>query len=150
MTYSQMGHLGEPWRDSSSSSSPSDPAARSVKVILHNKTSNPWKRTYSHISHGIWAPKRVWEALSPHGLPPEQIPAGCAEAWRSESNGFMTGTEGECGYIIGSNNERVIIKWNNPFFGRNSYHISVPKGYRGHYEGGNGYNAEVIFEVSPR
>ncbi|MFJ8471138.1 aegerolysin family protein [Kitasatospora sp. NPDC094011] len=95
-------------------------------------------RTYDRLNWGIW---------SDNQLPRGNIPPGRSGSWQSESDGFMTGTEGEVQYLLaGAGN--VTVHWNNPYTGSNSYSCTAPAHYTCSRTGGGGDNATVAFTVS--
>jgi|GEM_PF-1737928 len=118
-------------------------AARSTHVTLTNRTRKNLTRTEDSLEHGIWTDR-----------PPLLI--GDRGEWESESDGFLTGTEGRVTYGIDGGGE-VRLHWDNPFVGSNSYHQSVapqasPDGIGGGFSvvhrGGDGDNATVEFILS--
>ncbi|MEU7259660.1 Crystal protein ET79 [Streptomyces rimosus] len=112
-------------------------AARSTHVTFQNRTSSELTRTSSSLEHGTW---------SENLLPPDRVYPMSNGIWQSESNGFMTGTQGKAEYNmfgIGS----VSISWNNPYAGSNSYSCSVPVGYTCRRDGGSGDNTAVTFTL---
>jgi aegerolysin len=111
-------------------------AARSTDVYLTNQTPSSLSRTYANLSHGEWT----------EDLPPEKIEPSNQSHWKSESKGFLTGTEGIVKYHLDGAGE-VMIHWDNPFVGSNSYTNSAPKGYEISHSGGSGNNASVEFTL---
>lgn len=88
-------------------------AARSVTCTLFNESaSHDLTLVEATLEHGIW---------SRQGEPPGVVPRGSEGVWESESNGFMTGTEGRAVYAVGDSAVRVAFHWNNPFIGENSF-----------------------------
>jgi hypothetical protein len=75
--------------------------------------------------------------------PPFTITAGETVTWQSESDGFMTGTEGSVRYGIGTNGGEFTLHWDNPFVGHNSYDEQAPPGWTLLRSGGPGDNASV-------
>ncbi|MFF1482794.1 Crystal protein ET79 [Streptomyces sp. NPDC058301] len=112
-------------------------AVRSTKVILTNDSGRSLARTGASLSHGVW---------SDNSLPPSLIIPSATGIWTSESDGFMTGTEGRVTYTM-SEGGTVSISWNNPFAGSNSYNCTVPVGFVCDRWGGGGNNARVDFRV---
>ncbi|MEU3569932.1 Crystal protein ET79 [Kitasatospora sp. NPDC036755] len=112
-------------------------AARSTYVALQNRTTNTMDRTSSSLSHGTW---------SENMLPPDHIFPKDNGSWQSESNGFMTGTEGRAVYNM-YDVGNVEIWWDNPYSGSNKYDCKVPDGYTCSRDGGGGDNANVTFTV---
>ncbi|MFJ9690834.1 aegerolysin family protein [Kitasatospora sp. NPDC101183] len=114
-------------------------AARSTHVILQNRTVSKLDRTSSSLKHGTWTENM---------LPPDAVFPMSNGAWQSESNGFMTGTEGKA--VFNADGETTVeISWNNPYSGSNSYgcKVNTDKGYRCYWNGGSGDNAYVTFTV---
>ncbi len=114
-------------------------AARSTNVTLQNNTTLTLTRTNANLSHGIW---------SQNLYPPQTIDSNSKGNWQSESDGFMTGTEGTVTYQFLNAAGSVTINWDNPYAGSNSYSHSVPKGYILEQTGGSGNNAVVTFTLS--
>jgi hypothetical protein len=95
-------------------------AKRSTRVTLSNNTNYTLSLLGATPCHGIWT--EPWR-------PPSQILPKTHGAWQSESEGFLTGTEGWVKYVIqnddlrpGAQNdtqkcpqELVFIHWDNPF-----------------------------------
>lgn len=113
-------------------------AARSTTVKLVNSTPNTMEYMSSSLSHGTW---------SDNMLPPDRVYPFSNGTWRSESNGFMTGTEGVAVYSM-LDVGNVSIRWNNPFTGSNKYSCTVPQGYVCRQGDGAGDNASVSFTVT--
>ncbi|MFE2146947.1 hypothetical protein ACFXA3_35375 [Streptomyces sp. NPDC059456] len=109
-------------------------AARSTHVTLVNLTGRVWPFEQASLRHGIWSSRL-----------PEFIGPSAAGEWASESNGVMTGTEGQATYATGDG--PVEVRWNNPYVGSNTYDCRVPSGYACRRSGGSGDNASVVFEV---
>lgn len=94
---------------------------RSVRATLSNNTDFQLTLLGTSLCHGRWTdPQGSWE---PSSLQP--IPSRNHGAWQSESDGFMTGTEGRVKYLIQNTDvdvngtpclsELVYIHWDNPF-----------------------------------
>lgn len=111
-------------------------AARSTRVTVVNKTTVEWTRVDAVLSHGTWTSQ-----------PPQTLAANASGTWQSESNGFLTGTEGWV--VYGTEVGQVEIYWNNPFSGSNNYKCRTPpsSGYSCRVTGGSGNNASATFEV---
>ncbi|MFE1291779.1 aegerolysin family protein [Streptomyces sp. NPDC058751] len=112
-------------------------AARSTHVTLQNRTPNELLRTSSSLVHGTW---------SENLIPPDHVYPMSNATWQSESNGFMTGTEGSAVYNM-LNVGTVRVSWNNPYVGSNGYSCAPPSGYVCRQDGGGGDNAAVTFTV---
>ncbi|MGP3686825.1 Crystal protein ET79 [Streptomyces sp. IBSNAI002] len=115
-------------------------AARSTQVKLQNRTPNTMERTSSSLVHGTWSDNMV---------PPDRVYPFGDGTWRSESNGFMTGTEGAAVFSM-LDVGNVSIGWNNPYAGANSYYCHVPEGFDCKQGGGSGDNASVTFTVTKK
>lgn len=87
-------------------------AQRSVSSTLKNEGKHDLVLERAELDHGIWS------AL---GQPPLRIPQGAEVRWGSESNGFMTGTEGSAIYSVGTTGARLRVYWDNPFVGDNTF-----------------------------
>ena len=121
-------------------------AARSVSVTFRNQTKYTLhNRTYQVMS-GIWTLH-----------PPEYIAPGQEVYWRTESDGFMTGTSGMVFYDIywgGNYDKYFTIKWNDPYVGSNSYKLGGNALGAGEFHGfhiirsgGSGNNAQATFTL---
>lgn len=113
-------------------------ASRSTTVKLINTTSATLTRTNAKLSHGVW---------SQNMYPPKTINANGEGIWMSESDGFMTGTEGTVEYALPNGAGNIVIHWDNPYIGSNSYSDSAPSGYQISRSGGGGDNATVTFTL---
>jgi len=86
---------------------------RTFRVVVDNDTGCfTLKRTFDHLCHGVWASDEL--------TPPEEIAPGASAEMQSESDGFMTGTEGYVKYDVVSGADRlgmVYVYWENPFYG---------------------------------
>lgn len=120
-------------------------AARSTRVTLINKINSNFAlvKTQDHLDHGVWTDR-----------PPHFV--GNTAQWGSESNGFLTGTEGWVKYEIVTQSLQSVLRlhleWDNPFIGSNSYKASVEpvgrpdgSGFSVGYFGGGGDDAAVTF-----
>jgi hypothetical protein len=87
-------------------------AQRSVSSTLKNDGKHDLVLERVELDHGIWS------AL---GQPPARIPQGAEVRWGSESNGFMTGTEGTALYAVGTTGAKLKVYWDNPFVGDNTF-----------------------------
>ncbi|WP_030391740.1 aegerolysin family protein [Kitasatospora purpeofusca] len=120
-------------------------AARSTQVSLVNWSSCELRLQNAWLDHGVWS----------DGLAPEPvIPDGVAKHWQSESNGFLTGTEGHVIYdafnckVSVLNGKRVQLHWNNPYAGSNSYdNFGSDPNFRFGRNGGDGNNASVYWQI---
>ena len=118
--------------------------ARSATVFVLNASGKDLNLVVQsqHLDHGEW---------SGNGMPPNTIPGMGFGRWESESDGFMTGTEGRVSYTMagmGGNNQ-VQFHWDNPYAGSNTYGWSAPPGFKVTQSGGDGNNAMVNFIVQP-
>ncbi|MER8042109.1 Crystal protein ET79 [Streptomyces sp. NPDC094032] len=118
---------------------PGATAARSTTVTLTNNSGKLLVRDGSWLGWGIW---------SDGMLPPSMVQPGVTAKWASESEGLMTGTEGQVTFTMTGESNKVTVYWNNPYVGSNSYSCSVPSGYTCTRSGGGGDNASASFNVS--
>ncbi len=119
---------------------------RSVNASMLNDTNVTLRLLTSSISlpHGEWVT-----------YPPANLAPGDTARWQTDSDGFMTGTEGSFTYqfiYIGESEpsiETVKLYWDNPYVGGNGYSIScsVPA-FKTGYSGGDGDNATVTYTFS--
>jgi len=91
--------------------------------------------------------------------PPVDIAPGDELTWLSESDGFLTGTEGYVTYwprFFGDDggipspapaDEVIHVWWNNPYVGSNEYRSSAPGPFSLGHQGGDGNNAVVRFTL---
>jgi len=118
-------------------------AARSVHVTFDNRTGRNLLKQNDVLEHGEWTSR-----------PPLVI--GNRGEWESESDGFLTGTEGSTKYNIVDLDNNVLgsfeVHWDNPFVGSNSYSHSVTpasdstgSGFSIGHIGGGGDNATVTY-----
>jgi hypothetical protein len=112
-------------------------ASRSTVVILVNATDHDLQLTHATLQHGIWSDEMY---------PPLAIAKKSRGQWESESDGFMTGTEGSATWHLAAVGQ-VKITWDNPYVGSNSYSQSAPKKYKITHDGGSGDNATVTFTL---
>jgi len=118
-------------------------SARSVRATFSNGLKVTLHLLGTSLVHGEWTTN-----------PPSTIAPGGTGEWQSDSNGFMTGTEGTCTYqfvyTAGAEPtiESVKMYWDNPFRGSDAYSItcSVPEIKVGWSEG-NGDNATVHYKI---
>ncbi|GGR51058.1 hypothetical protein WEB32_34810 [Streptomyces netropsis] len=121
-------------------------AARSTEVKFHNGTGCQLIRQSYGLDHGIWSQGQE---------PPHTVSNTQDVSWKSESNGFMTGTEGSVTYRTSNceegwrNDRPVRFHWNNPYAGSNGYDIDgTDRGaFREVRQGGSGDNALVLWGV---
>lgn len=84
----------------------------SVQVFLHNESGEYLTRVSDELPGGEWTRR-----------PPDRIEPDTVAVMGSESDGFLTGTEGRVTYQIGSRPESTVyLHWDNPHSGSNSYH----------------------------
>ncbi|MFD9130428.1 aegerolysin family protein [Kitasatospora sp. NPDC059571] len=120
-------------------------AARSVLVQVDNWTQCEMDFVSASLSSGTWT-----------GIdwPPATITNSTWGVWQSESNGFMTGTEGKATYQLhkcvnpADEYKWVSFHWDNPYAGSNSYDTKgTSSGVKITRSGGSGDNAVVSFVV---
>src|SRR3954454_18434095 len=89
-------------------------AARWVEVTFTSNINLPLDRVDYGLMHGKW-----------NIVPPPVVNRGAL--WGSESKGFLTGTEGYATYRVpGYPQEALVIYWDNPFVGSNSFTCDPP------------------------
>ncbi|MFD0398475.1 hypothetical protein ACFVHI_10400 [Kitasatospora sp. NPDC127121] len=122
---------------SATPTAPAGYAVRSTKVTLSNQTSSMLYLGSATLAHGCWT------AGSP--LPPSYILPNVAPSWKTESCGFLTGTEGQISFGVDTWNG--LIHWSNPYAGSNINECTVGAGLTCEVIGGKGNTAEVTFVV---
>lgn len=120
-------------------------SARSTDVQFLNQTGCDLNRIDYGLAHGEW-----W------AYPPESMDSYTKATWVSESNGFLTGTEGYVKFKTSDchnpNNKRKIVQvhWANPYIGANSYdYDGTDPAFLVPHTGGGGNNALVTFYAKP-
>jgi hypothetical protein len=91
-------------------------ASRSVKCTLFNNSPYTLQLKQSELKHGIWS-----QGVGGTQTPTPTISAAAIGTWASESNGFMTGTEGWALFEVLGDGSMFEVSWDNPFIGKNSY-----------------------------
>lgn len=97
-------------------------ASRSVQIFFTNQTS----QTLTLPANGASLSGGIWSA----GLtPPSTIPGNSTVNWQSESDGFLTGTQGIATYVFADSTTNtefsVTVSWDNPYDGSSTYLTSV-------------------------
>lgn len=125
-------------------------AARSTTVKIQNKSSYKLflDQQSLQLQHGVWdsyPPQRI-EAQG--GLPG-------SGSWETESDGFMTGDQGQCTYQFIDNGSddvaiaKINLTWDDPYVGSNQYSISSDSAsVKVSYSGGGGNNATVTYTIA--
>jgi hypothetical protein len=113
-----------------------DAAARSTHVIIQNETTKTLVYVRGRVSHGEVTKK-----------PPSRIPPGGTGDLFAESNGVMTGTEGEVFYRVEGVPGEARFYWDNPFVGSNTASASAPPGYVASYIGDKGNRTLAFYEI---
>jgi hypothetical protein len=119
-------------------------AARSVVVVVFNDSDCKFVFSSATLWHGIWATP-VPGAINPH----------TTVSWRTDSNGFMTGVEGEISYVPAAGCAKqppsFTVYWDDPYVGSNSYFWEFnspnPYGWKMTMSGGGGSNATITFHL---
>ncbi|RGD58263.1 Crystal protein ET79 [Kitasatospora xanthocidica] len=114
-------------------------ASRSTSINLTNNSGKLLTRSGASLQWGIW---------SDNMMPPSMVQPGVTAKWASESEGVMTGTEGEVSFNVAGEQNQVKVHWNNPYWGSNGYSCDAPAGYKCTWQGGSGDNAAVSFTLS--
>src|SRR5262245_41220275 len=89
-------------------------ASRSVTCSLENASSHALRLVSQELAHGIYSTP-VPASIAPHAN----------ATWSSQSQGFMTGTEGTAVFAIGSTDATLTVWWDNPFVGENKFSQTV-------------------------
>jgi hypothetical protein len=99
-------------------------AARSVHVFFKNLTDETLVRDSEGLEWGIYT--EPW-------FPPQTIAPGEVGEWQTESDGFMTGTEGHARYSLSNDSftEFAELTWDNPYIGANSCSMSIKEDFSG-------------------
>lgn len=113
-------------------------AARSVDVELVNDTDRTLTYTDDRLDHGRWA-----------GQPPKTMAPYSKAKWRSESHGFMTGTEGWVTYSVERSTVPLRLYWDDPYWGSNRIQASAPPAFSIDHTGGTGNRTDVLFNLKP-
>jgi len=106
-----------------------------VRIRLHNATPHDMVLVHTALSGGKWSGPGESE------VPPSRVYTGTTWSWQSQSDGFMTGTEGSAVYTLQGTSANVEIRWDNPYVGGNSYKGIGPQPYLITHQGGSGHNA---------
>lgn len=109
-------------------------AARTVHCFLNNLTDETLTLDNENLEWG--------EYTEPWFVPGTIAPKSVGQ-WRTESDGFMTGTEGRARFSIssGEGTEFIDVWWDNPFIGGNKSSIGIVEDFTGKpskvFEGAN-------------
>ncbi|MFD0887064.1 hypothetical protein ACFQ08_21160 [Streptosporangium algeriense] len=127
--------------NASAAEPPASSAARSTDVNFHNDTDCTLVQIGKETYHGIWVIEPN-ASIAPHS----------SDHFKTESDGFLTGTEAAIKYRATNCSragKEVRFHWSNPYYGRNSYDFNGTDGaFTTRYTGGNGNNATVDAYVS--
>jgi len=116
-------------------------AARSVQVVFANLTPENLILTSSNLLHGIWSPEQA---------PPKTITKYSKAIWQSESDGFMTGAQGNASYAFQTDASQVVtVNWDNPYSGSNDFSANAPKGFDATTTSASGDRATVTVVLTP-
>ncbi len=114
---------------------------RSTRIHVHNDTGVDLNLVSAEVTSGQWGDDE-------RQRPPATIPGHTTSSFRSESNGFLTGTEGNVRFRIGGPGaQEVYLHWDNPAQGGNSYHQHPGPDFDVVRRGGGGNDATVDFFV---
>ncbi len=106
----------------------------SVSVTFNNFSSASLQLQSANVEYGKWLTQ-----------PPAIIPAGNTVTWQSDSDGFLTGTQGDATYQVVGSSAMTKVTWDDPFFGSNSYGATASPGFTDTYRGTGGDNASVSY-----
>eukprot|EP00742_Colponemidia_sp_Colp-10_P008078 GILJ01008719.1.p1 GENE.GILJ01008719.1~~GILJ01008719.1.p1 ORF type:complete len:624 (-),score=83.02 GILJ01008719.1:159-2030(-) len=91
-------------------------AKRNVLCVIVNLTTHELvRRDDGALQHGVW-----------QELPPERIPSMAIAEFGCQSQGFMTGTEGEVRYAVLTLPGSFQFYWNNPYLGKPAFNGISP------------------------
>lgn len=98
--------------------------ARTVRCQFKNLTDETLELESEHLDFGIYTGS--W-------TPPKTIAARGVGEWRTESDGFMQGTEGRARYRVpsGEGSEFIDLWWDNPFYGGNKSSLDIVEDFTG-------------------
>lgn len=112
-------------------------AHRSATITIINFTELELKRTKEYLSHGIWTTNE---------LPPETISSLSDISFESESNGFLTGTQGSATYSCPEGD--FVFNWDVPWDGSNEFSRTFPDSYKVKQTASGNLNAGIIWVIS--
>ncbi|KAK4163772.1 hypothetical protein QBC43DRAFT_335182 [Cladorrhinum sp. PSN259] len=117
--------------------------ARSINIILINKSDQQLIWDDSGIDHGV---RKV--------TAPDFIQPRAHGHWMLESNGMLTGCEGWMHWKVGQHGPMLKVNYDNPYDGSNEHNCWVhPQEntlYKVEKTGGGGNHATVVFTFSNR
>jgi len=112
-------------------------SARSVTLVLVNTTRSTIRCGFAVLDGGEWA-----------SYPSDSIAAGATGRWRTQSNGFATGTEGSATMFVDATGTVATVRWNNPYWGSNDYGCDVTGALRCATSGGSGNDSTLTITIS--
>jgi hypothetical protein len=119
-------------------------AARSYWIQVTNYTGQTLQldRSRTDLPHGQWSDDGS-------DYPPQTIDNPDTGKWGSESDGFMTGTEGRATYTSSAGD--FVIYWDNPYVGADETSVQTPPGITATKEDSKGDNAtlQVVLHPTP-
>lgn len=117
-------------------------AARSYLIQVTNLTGQTLEldRTRTDLKHGKWS-------NSGSDTPPDTIGNPHTGNFGSESDGLMTGTEGQATYTSSSGD--FVIYWDNPYVGSDETSVQTPQGFTSTKEDSKGDNATLKVVLYP-
>jgi hypothetical protein len=120
-------------------------SARTVTVTFCNMTLSTLYKLNSSLYSGEWEAPPSDKITSPYF-----VPSGSPWIWKSVSAGVATGTDGAAIYQIDDGPGRLLMFWDNPFVGSNSYSAQIIgcAGFNLKYSGGGGDDALVTFTLT--
>ncbi len=113
-------------------------AARSYLIQLTNLTGLTLQldTEKTELIHGEWTVP-----------PPDTFGSPLTGNFGSESDGFMTGTEGQATYTSSSGD--FVIYWDNPYVGSDETSVQTPPGFTSTKEDSKGDNATLKVVLYP-
>jgi hypothetical protein len=119
--------------------SPSVASARTVEVVIENRTDKRLVGTDVFTTHGVVTTR-----------PPRYILPGQTGRLTADSDGVLTGTEGTVKYRIEGVAGEASFHFDNPYAGTNSYGSSAPSGYATDHTIGHANHTVVFFFIRPK
>ena len=115
-------------------------SARSVKATVVNTTDQVLTLRSSELGHGVWVQQ-----------PPATIEPHSSGTFEADSDGILTGVEGNVAYNIGKGqNQSVSLYFDNPYVGTDSFTATVtpPTAYSCAVTSSGGNDAQVTYTLA--
>lgn len=125
-------------------------AARSFGITVLNWTGTHWTRNGMSLDHGAWSNNGGLvpaEHIPPVFINDDGDAAPGFVFFESESDGFSTGTEGNCDYNADNGAGNFSMFWDNPFIGGNRFSAQAPGNFHLFWGDPSGNNANLTIEI---